>query len=65
MSRLVYQKFSFLIYLLFVRNARGVESRGRQDYKDGSGFQFIKFDSVTGCQDIKIASVVKFTNFFC
>lgn len=65
MSSLVYQKFSLLINLLFVPNARGVESRGRQDYKDDSGFHFIKSDSVTGSQDIKIASVVKFTNLFC
>lgn len=24
-----------------------------QDYKDGSGLRFIKFDFVTGCQEIK------------
>lgn len=36
-----------------------------EDYKDESGFQLIKYDSVAGCQDIKIASVVKFENIFC
>ena len=30
-----------------------------QDYKDGSGLQFIKFEFVTGCQEIKIAVIVK------
>lgn len=62
-SRLVYEKFSFLLSLLFEPNAREVEEV--QDYKDESGFQLIKFDSVAGCQDIKIASVVKFENIFC
>ena len=27
----------------------------RQDYKDGSGLQFIKFDFVTGDQEIKLS----------
>jgi len=31
-----------------------------QDYKDRSGLQFVKFDFVTGCQEVKLASVVKF-----
>jgi len=31
-----------------------------QDYKDRSGLQFVKFDFVTGCQKVKLASVVKF-----
>ena len=26
-----------------------------QDYKDGSGLQFINFDSVTGGQEIKVS----------
>ena len=31
-----------------------------QDYKDGSGLQFIKFDFMTGGQEIKIAILVEF-----
>ena len=31
-----------------------------QDYKDGSELQFIKFDFVTGGQEIKIAIPVQF-----
>ena len=33
-----------------------------QDYKDGSGLQFINFDSVTGSQEIKVAT--SFGEFF-
>ena len=31
-----------------------------QDYKDGSGLQFIKFDSMTGGQEIKLSILVEF-----
>jgi len=35
-----------------------------QDYKDGSGLLlFIKFDFVTGCQEIKIVILMKFWTF--
>ena len=34
-----------------------------QDYKDGSGLQFIDFDFVTGDQEIKIAILVEFLLF--
>ena len=32
----------------------------RQDYKDGSGLQFINFDLVTGGQNITVSILVKF-----
>ena len=31
-----------------------------QDYKDGSGLQFIKIDFWTGCPEIKAEILVKF-----
>ena len=31
-----------------------------QDYKDGSGLPFMKFDFVTACQEIKIIILVEF-----
>ena len=34
-----------------------------QDCKDGSELQFIKFDVVTGGQEIKIATLVEFSLF--
>ena len=35
-----------------------------QDYKDGSGLKFIKFNFVTGSQEIKIAILVEFWLFY-
>ena len=34
-----------------------------QDYKDGSRLQFIKFDFVTGGQEIKVTILVDFGEF--
>ena len=34
-----------------------------QDFKDGSGLQLIKFDFVTGAQEIKLAVLVEFWLF--
>ena len=31
-----------------------------QDYKDGSGLRFVKFDFVTGDQEIKVFILVDF-----
>ena len=31
-----------------------------QDYKDGSGLQFINFDFMTGDQEIKLSTLVEF-----
>ena len=38
-----------------IKNRRSCTLEGkRQDYKDGSGLQFIKFHFVTGRQEIKV-----------
>ena len=34
-----------------------------QDYKDGSGLQFIDFDFAMGGQEIKVSILVKFSVF--